>query len=88
MEDSKVGKHRCESDWRSLYEEHKVSGKSMTGFCRSRGIAVSSYSKWKDKFEGRERKSKSFNKLAVVSSLNNPELELELPKGIRVKLKL
>ncbi len=86
--------HRSESEWRELYEEHLSAGTSMSSFCKSKSIAISSYIKWYRKFSPvidtsskfkelvRERVSKDETRL----STKKLELELDLGSGIVLRI--
>jgi len=40
---------RSESEWTRLIEEQEGSGKSIKGWCREKGLALSTFTKWAKK---------------------------------------
>jgi len=77
---------RSESEWRKLYKMQEESGQSMTRFCRANGVAVSSYIKWKRRFD--EESKPVVGKVSPILVERGRELELELPEGIKLRLSL
>ena len=89
-EDILPKKHRSEEEWREIYEDHKSLGISMTGFCKSKGIALSSYTKWYRRFSGNEEKTSKFKELLkeIVTRVSNNKTEMELVLGEGISLRI
>ena len=88
--------HRSESEWRELYEEHVSAGTSMSSFCKSKSIPISSYIKWYRKYSTSPvlDKSPKFKELVkervskeeVIILPNKLELELDFGSGIILRI--
>lgn len=89
-----IKKHRSESEWRDLYEEHVSLGTSISNFCKSKGIPISSYIKWYRIFSTVTDKSSKFKELSrekvlkEEARISNKNLELELDLGSGIILRI
>lgn len=69
--------------WLEKVQEYKLSGKSMSEYCRSQGISPSTFDHWKRKLINVEvDKGAGFIKLSAKSDL----VELELERGVKIKV--
>ena len=88
MSESRPVVRRSESEWRALYEEQESSGEPAAAFCRERGIAPTSYSKWRAKFsvesKYKSKPSKPFKEVHQFSLSESKSLEIELPNGVKL----
>lgn len=82
--------HRSESEWREIYEEHVSKGITISSFCKSKGIALSSYLKWYRQFSGINNKSLKFKELLKerVPAESNSKTEIELALGDGIVLRI
>lgn len=82
--------HRSETEWREIYDEHVSKGISMSSFCKSKGIALSSYIKWYRQFSGVNNKSSKFKELlkerVPAESSRKVEIELDLGSGVMLRI--
>jgi hypothetical protein len=84
-----IKRHRSELEWREIYEDHMVSGNSISEFCKIRGIAPSSYSKWYQRFSCKEVKRTKFKELLrEETKMLSKKVELELDLGNGIKLRV
>lgn len=95
MEITRVEKRqRSESEWQELYDEHMGLGISMNSFCKSKGIAISSYIKWHQRFKNGGEVVPKFKSLKreeefseeEVKVKNKIELELDIGSGIILRI--
>jgi hypothetical protein len=78
---------RGEAEWLKLYNEHIESKESMSSFCRSRLLPVSSYIKWYRKFSGKSAKVSPTSKFKkLISEANVEEVKLSSSKKIELEL--
>jgi len=75
---------RSELEWQELYEKHQESGISMSKFCKNNSIPISTYSKWKKKFD--TELATPLKQLSPILVEKSKELELDLPEGIKLRL--
>jgi hypothetical protein len=79
-----------ERDWSSLVSLYENSGLSLGGFCKSHGLAPSTFRYHVEKYSGKPKKrSKKFYPLVPVreSSESVKEISLDLPHGIRLVIR-
>lgn len=76
--------------WRHRLAEHKRSELTVREFCRTRGIAESSFHFWRQEIARRDRQSPAFVPVAVlttpVASSDEP-IELRLAGGHELRLR-
>ena len=66
-------------DWEKLVREHSVSGRSVSQFCRDRGVTDSAFGYWRKKLG--ERESGTFARVATGDLVS-----VELPGGKLVRV--
>ncbi len=74
----------AESRWRGLVSEQVESGKSVTAFCRERGVPASQMFSWKKRF--REAGAANFVEVAVRPRLETTPPAAAQGTGIEVRL--
>ncbi len=80
------------AQWSQLISEQAASGLSQQAFCREHDLGVSTFIKWKRKFNGVSTSSGNpvgFVELPVGGSVSQPdfEVELELGEGVRLRFR-
>lgn len=65
---TKKRERRGAAGWQQLLEEQRASGETMTGFARTRGIALGSLYHWKKQLEG-DQSSKLASKKSAFSEV-------------------
>src|SRR5271169_2202467 len=74
----------AEARWRGLVSEQVESGKSVTAFCRERGVPASQMFSWKKRF--REAAATKFVELAVEPQLETAPTVTTRGSAIEVRL--
>jgi len=86
MEIIAVGKRTfTKEEKRAVVERYKGSGVKQDEFCQREGISLSALQNWKRRYGGVARGK--FVELPVKRAAVNMSIELELPYGIRLKLR-
>jgi hypothetical protein len=67
--------------WRRLLDEQRKSGKSVSAFCRDRGLSDKCFGYWRKKLEG-PGESGQFARVGRAE-----EIEIVLPGGKAIKIK-
>lgn len=78
--------------WRQRLAEHKRSGLNVRDFCRTRGIAESSFHFWRQEIARRDRQTPAFVPVAVVPTPTplapaDEPIELRLAGGHELRLR-
>jgi len=80
---------RTEQQWREILEQFEASGLSSRAFCRREQLVVSSLQRWRSRLS--RVPAPQFVQLAPSSNPATPSarwaLELELPDGMRLRLR-
>lgn len=82
---------RTRAQWSQLVREQAASGLSQQAFCTQQDLGLSTFSKWKRKFNGvtgSRTRPGGFIELPVGGSVSQPgfEVELELGDGVRLRI--
>ena len=86
---------RSADEWQALIAEQADSGLSQTVFCQRKGIALSSFSKWKHKLgveytaqaDTADQASPWIDLAALPSAASGWDIELDLGAGICLRLR-
>ena len=79
---------RSEAEWRTICERFAKSGLGQQEFCQRESIAVGSFKKWYQRCTENETQREAF--VELVSPPVRSEawaVEVELPSGVRVRLR-
>lgn len=77
-------KSRSHAEWQELVEKQEQSGLSIGAFCKRKGVARTSFDKWKNRLS--EVQKKKVSNRAKFVELDAPprtviKVELEFPNG-------
>ena len=79
-------------DWRSIFADQEASGESQKAYCRTKGIAYSTFSYWRGKLKNRQRPPESGNNMPLVrhslpkALLADSRITVQWPDGMTVKI--
>jgi hypothetical protein len=83
---------KSSTDWPALLEQHKASGLSQKAFCRQEGVALSTFTYWMKKTNGKASHNKRGNFIeldllgesgpAAAPADGRIDLIVELPCGV------
>jgi hypothetical protein len=81
--------YRRQAEWADIVARHEQSGLSRREFCEREGLALSSLSRWQQKLRAGE--PPQFIDVtpgqAAMSSASDWDIEVELPNGIKLRLR-
>ena len=88
---------RSEDEWRELFVRFERSGQSREQFCADQGLAVSTFSRWRQRMRAQGDEDAKLSSEAVfveLSSTDAPDavasswdVELQLGKGMFLRLR-
>jgi hypothetical protein len=88
MRNGKV--RRSLEDWQAICERFSKSGLGQKAFCQQESLAVGSFKKWYRRCTARPAQRAAFVELVTAPTAARREtwaLEIELPSGIRVRVR-
>ena len=88
---------RSEDEWRELFARFEHGGQSREQFCADRGLAVSTFSRWRQRMRAQGRAHTEVSPEAVFVELSSSDapravaspwdVELQLGGGVFVRLR-
>lgn len=82
-------KRRSEAEWTGIFREFESSGLGSREFCRRRGLALSSFQRWRGRLVGVG--AADFVELVPTSTISaSPaswSLEVALPNGVSLRFR-
>ncbi len=88
---------RSEDEWRELFVRFEHGGQSREHFCADQGLAVSTFSRWRQRMRAQGREDTKVSSEAVFVELSSGDapdavaspwnVELQLGKGIFLRLR-
>lgn len=92
MGSSRKRMRRSREQWEQIVSEQAGSGLSQSAFCRREGISLASFGHWRARLRTEVARAAPFVEWTVRSAepqaLQPGEMELVLPGGVRLRLRV